>query len=249
MTNVWKNRVFFITGCISGMGMKTAEMAAMKGAKVFATGLDYKILVDLKSRINRSGGICEIKVLDVTEENAWKEAAQECKETYGAIDALANIAGVSTRDAVTAGSREIWDQAMNVNAYGSYLGMKYCIPYMQENGQGAIVNISSVAGVCGVGGGTAYPASKGAVRAMTKRVALQYGVDNIRVNTIIPGWIETQMTANARQEKREQFLERQCLKTSGQAEDIANAVLFLLSDEAKFITGAELCVDGGFLAS
>lgn len=248
MSKTVKGKVAIVTGSISGMGYRTSELLSEEGAYVIATGLDMEILKELQADLQARNLVCDVMELDVTKEEQWRAVIKFVLDKYNRIDILANIAGVSSREKVEDGDRDIWNQIMDINAYGTYLGMKHCIVDMKKHG-GAIVNISSVAGQIGIGGGTVYPASKGAVRAMSKRVAVDYGKENVRVNTIFPGWILTPMTENAREAKRKIFLDRQCLKYFGTPDDIAQAVLFLVSDKAKFITGAELVIDGGFTAS
>ncbi|WP_312431128.1 SDR family NAD(P)-dependent oxidoreductase [Lacrimispora sp.] len=244
----FNGEVVIVTGASSGVGRAAAVLFADKGAVVVAIGRKQKELELLKLEIEEKGHQCLVAVMDVSDERAWEEVTSSVMKKTGRIDVLVNNAGVTSREKVAEGSRELWDSIMNINAYGPYLGMKYCIPYMQERKKGSIVNVTSVGGVVGIGGGTVYPASKGALYSMSRRVAVNYGEDNIRVNTVCPGWIETPMTDGARPEKAMQFMDRQALNYYGTPEDVANAILFLASDEARFITGAELRVDGGFTA-
>lgn len=243
-----KNKVAIVTGAQSGIGEATCLYLGEKGCIVVATGRSEEKLSLIKNKMNRYGYICDTFVLDVTNEEEWNQLCKYVFKKYNSIDYLVNNAGVTSREKVHEGTRELWDKIMNTNAYGPYLGMKYCIPYMQRNHYGSIVNVSSVGGLVGIGGGTAYPASKGAIYSMTRRVAINYGQDNIRANIVCPGWIETPMTEGAREAKKEQFMDRQALKYFGKPEDVAHAIIFLLSDLSKFTTGIQLIVDGGFTA-
>lgn len=238
---MFHNKVVLITGAASGIGRACASLFDSEQAIVIATDQDESILSFPHSRI-------QTHILHVEQEQDWKRVIEAVIRKYHKIDVFISCAGISSRDHVIEGTVEEWNQVMSINALGTYLGMKYCIPHMQKQRHGAIVNITSVGGLVGVGGGTVYPASKGAVYAMTRRVAMEYGKDHIRANVVCPGWINTNMTLHARKEKEQQFLKRQALDYIGEPEDVAHAVLFLASERAKFITGAQLIVDGGFTA-
>ncbi len=236
-----KGKIALVTGAANGIGKAIVELFYQEGANVIAVDIMEK---ELYSYCYSNNYNC--MKLDVSKEEDWIKVINAIHQKYGQLDILVNNAGIVSGEKVADGTVEIWDQVMDVNAKGTYLGMKYVIPLMQKAGSGSIVNISSIAALIGTGGGTTYHASKGAIRAMSKRVATHYGQDNIRVNSIYPGWIETNMTKNPRKEKKEDFEKRQVLPYFGQPQDIAEGVLFLSSDKSRFITGAELVVDGGY---
>jgi len=187
----------------------------------------------------------------VTSEAAWGEAMAATLSSFGKLDVLVNNAGISgTFDPDTL-SVSAWDRLMDVNAKGVFLGMKHAIPLMEKAGGGAIVNISSVSGFVGQKGiHMAYNASKGAVRLMTKSAAVQYARSGIRVNSVHPGVMPAMSTSKATADPvfREKMLAGVPMRREGRVEEVAYAVLFLASDEASYITGTELVVDGGWLA-
>jgi len=189
--------------------------------------------------------------LDVTSEAAWQQAIATAVDTFGKLDVLVNNAGISgTFDPDTL-STSAWDRLMDVNAKGVFLGMKHAIPQMEKTGGGAIVNISSVSGFVGqVGIHMAYNASKGAVRLMTKSAAVQYARSGIRVNSVHPGVLPAMRSSKATADPafRQKMLAGVPMRREGRVEEVAHAVLFLASDEASYITGTELVVDGGWLA-
>jgi 3(or 17)beta-hydroxysteroid dehydrogenase len=189
--------------------------------------------------------------LDVTSEAAWREAIATALSMFGKLDVLVNNAGISgTFDPDTL-STSAWDRLMDVNAKGVFLGMKHVIPVMEQAGGGAIVNISSVSGFVGQAGiHMAYNASKGAVRLMTKSAAVQYARSGIRVNSVHPGVMPTMRTSKATADPafRAKMIAGVPMRREGRVEEVAYAVLFLASDEASYITGTELVVDGGWLA-
>jgi NAD(P)-dependent dehydrogenase (short-subunit alcohol dehydrogenase family) len=200
--------------------------------------------------IASSGGEARFQVLDVTSESQWQATIEATLAAYGKIDVLINNAGVSGSDPDKL-SLATWDRQLSINAKGVFLGMRAVIPAMQKARRGAIVNISSISGVAGqkfVHMG--YNAAKGAVRSMTKAAAVQFAADGIRVNSVHPGLMPAMRTSmlTADPSVRAGMLKAVPMGREGRIEEVAYANLFLASDEASYITGAELPVDGGFLA-
>jgi len=245
-----KDKVAIVTGAASGMGASTAKLFAGEGAKVVLADLLTAEGTEVTSEINAAGGEAIFQRLDVTREADWEALASEAISAFGQIDILINNAGVS-------GSHpdllniDTWDEQMTVNAKGVFLGMRAVIPAMQKAGSGSIVNISSISGFVGqrfVHMG--YNAAKGAVRLATKAAAVQFARDGIRVNSVHPGLMPamrtSQMTADPA--VREKMVSAIPAGREGRVEEVAYANLFLASDEASYITGIEMPVDGGFLA-
>ena len=244
-------KVVLITGGASGMGQSEAILFAREGARVVVGDVLEAEGRQVVEKITAAGGQARFVTLDVTNETAWQRTIDTTVSAFGKLDILINNAGVSgTFDPDTL-STTAWDTLMSVNAKGVFLGMKHAIPRMREAGGGAIVNISSISGFVGqpmlhMG----YNASKGAVRIMTKSAAVQYAADNIRVNSVHPGMLPPMRTSkvSADPEWRTKMLRAVPMKREGRVEEVAYAVLFLASDEASYITGTELVVDGGYLA-
>ena len=188
--------------------------------------------------------------LDVTNEQQWIRTVDATIEKYGQLDILVNNAGIFRMETVDETDLELWNRIQEVNATGVFLGIKHGAAAMRRSGGGSIVNISSGAGIVGSATGAAYHASKGAVRLLTKAAAIQYAADGIRVNSVHPGVTNTPMIRElmADETAGAGFLAGTPMGRLGRPEEIANAILFLASDEAFFITGAELVVDGGFTA-
>jgi NAD(P)-dependent dehydrogenase (short-subunit alcohol dehydrogenase family) len=244
-------KVALITGGASGMGQSEAMIFAREGARVVVADLLEVEGRQVADKIAAGGGQARFVPLDVTNEGGWEQAVETAVSAFGRLDVLVNNAGISgTFDPDTL-STSAWDALMNVNAKGVFLGMKHAIPRMRAAGGGAIVNISSISGFVGQPMlHMAYNASKGAVRIMTKAAAVQYAQDNIRVNSVHPGVLPPMRTSrvSADPEWRAKMLRAVPMKREGRVEEVANAVLFLASDEASYITGTELVVDGGYLA-
>jgi NAD(P)-dependent dehydrogenase (short-subunit alcohol dehydrogenase family) len=244
------DKVALISGGASGMGRSEATIFAQEGAQVVIGDILEAEGRDVADHITKSGGQARFVKLDVTSEASWQAAVQAAVMAFGKLDILVNNAGISGSGPDTM-SVPVWDTVMDINAKGVFLGMKHAIPAMQRAGGGAIVNISSISGFVGQNRiHMAYNASKGAVRIMTKSAAVQYAEAGIRVNSVHPGVMPPMRTsqASADPEWRAKMLRAVPLRREGRVEEVANAVLFLASDEASYITGTELVVDGGLLA-
>jgi NAD(P)-dependent dehydrogenase (short-subunit alcohol dehydrogenase family) len=229
------------------MGAVEARLFAQEGAKVVIGDLLEQEGRQVEAEINEQGGECLFLRLDVTSETNWREAIATTVERFGKLDILVNNAGIYRTERVEETSVELWDQIMDINAKGVFLGTKHAIPALREAGGGSIVNISSTAGLVGNSASAAYGASKGAVRIFTKSTAIQYAKDGIRANSVHPSMIETPMTDHllADDAFRQARVAMSPLGRLGRPEDVAYGVLFLASDEASFITGSELVIDGG----
>jgi NAD(P)-dependent dehydrogenase (short-subunit alcohol dehydrogenase family) len=244
-------KVALVSGAASGMGQSEATIFAREGAKVVVADILEVEGKQVAEKIAAGGGQARFVKLDVTSEAEWDAAVKAAVGAFGKLDVLVNNAGISGTydpDMLSSGA---WDTVMAVNAKGVFLGMKHVIPLMKKAGGGAIVNISSISGFVGQDGvHMAYNASKGAVRIMTKTGAVQWAADGIRVNSVHPGFMPAMRTSvgSANPEWRAKVLKAVPMKREGRVEEVAHAVLFLASDEASYITGTELVVDGGFLA-
>jgi NAD(P)-dependent dehydrogenase (short-subunit alcohol dehydrogenase family) len=246
-----ENKVALITGGASGMGASMARIFAREGAKVVVADMLEADGQQVAADIVQANGAAMFQRLDVTSQADWQAAIAATLAAYGRLDILVNDAGISGSAVEDLFDAAAWDRIMAVNATGVFLGMKHAIPEMKKAGGGAIVNISSISGVTGQRGvHVGYNASKGAVRTLTKAAAVQHGRDNIRVNSVHPGLMPPMRTSGRTADPavRARMLEGVPLRRAGRVEEVAHAALFLASDEASYITGAELYVDGGFLA-
>ena len=244
------NKVALISGGARGMGAVEARLFAREGAKVVIGDVLEEDGRQTEAAINDSGGECLFVKLDVADETSWAEAVAAAVTRFGRLDILVNNAGIARINRVEETTAEEWDLVLDINAKGVFLGTKAAIPELRRAGGGSIVNISSIAGLVG-GRTSAYAASKGAVRLLTKSTAIQYAADGIRCNSVHPGVIESPMTQPIMLDTaagREAAAARHPMGRIGQPEDIAYGVLFLASDEASFMTGSELVIDGGLTA-
>ena len=246
-----EGKAALISGGAQGQGESEVRLFAKEGAKiVFGDIIDAKGK-KVEAEINEAGGVAKYVHLDVTDENDWNSAAKLLSKLYGKLDILVNNAGIAMAgknlEEVT---REEWDRIQEVNSKGVFLGVKAALPYMKASGGGSIVNISSMAGIVGVPGISAYTASKGAVRLLTKSIAVEYGAHNIRCNSVHPGYIETEMISGllANSEAMTNRLAITPLGIFATAHDVALSVLYLASDESRYVTGSELVIDGGITA-
>jgi len=247
-----KDKVAIITGAAAGMGQAMAILFAREGAKVAVTDLNEEQGRQVVDGIAADGGEAHFWKLDVSSEENIRQVYREVAEKWGTIDILINNAGVTGVDKPTHElSEEEWDFVFNVDVKGVFFSTKHAVPYMKKNGKGSIVNFSSIYGLVGSHELTAYHAAKGAVTLMTKKDAITYGPDHIRVNSVHPGTILTPLVQKLA-DNTPGYKERQVAKHPigylGNPEDVAYAVLFLASDEARFVTGAQLVVDGGYTA-
>ena len=242
-------KVALISGGARGQGAEEARLFVQEGAKVIITDVLDDEGKKLEAELNETGGDAQYMPLDVTDENQWDSVIQRILETHGQIDILVNNAGILLEKGVEETSEEEWDRIQDVNSKGVFLGIRAVLPAMREAGSGSIVNISSVAGLIG-SAYAAYGASKGAVRLLTKSTAVQYGPEGVRCNSVHPGVIETDMTEGMLSDPRtrEIRLKNTPLGTFAVAKDVAYAVLYLASDESRYVTGSELVIDGGLTA-
>lgn len=233
------------------MGAVEARLFAREGA---AVGIGDTLEDEgraVAAEINESGGQCLFTALDVTSEADWERAIGETVAAFGRLDILVNNAGVSQWSLLHETSEEDWDRVMDINTKGVFLGTKHAIPAMKESGGGSIINISSQLGLVGTEQSSPqYQASKGAVRLLTKHTAMQYAPDAIRCNSVHPGPIVTPMTEIRRADPTAyaEMVSRIPLGRFGEPEEIANGVLYLASDESRWVTGSELVLDGGWTA-
>ena len=246
-----EGKVALISGGARGQGAVEAKLFAKEGCKVVLGDLLDDEGRRVEAEIQELGGEATYIHLDVTDEDEWTRAVEATLTAYGKLDILVNNAGIVMLEGVEDTTEEGWDRVMSVNSTGVFLGSKHAIPAMRQAGGGSIVNISSTAGLIGGrNGATAYAASKGAVRLLTKATAIQYAGEGIRCNSVHPGPIDTDMLDKvlAAPGKRAESIARVPLGRTGTAEEVAYGVLFLASDEASFMTGSELVIDGGVTA-
>ncbi len=239
--------VAIVTGARTGIGRATSERLAEEGATVVVTHYEQDGAQKTVESIRESGGEAVHMKLDVQSEADWQRVIAKTCEEVGCPTILINNAGVYMVKPITEIDQDDWQKLFDVNVKGVFLGMKHCAPVMEENGRGSIINMSSVAGLAGVAGHTCYGGSKGAVRLMTKDMAMEVAGTGVRVNSIHPGVIDTKMV---REEgpSMEEFRSMHPVDRIGEPEDVAHGALYLASEESKFVTGTELVIDGGFTA-
>ena len=245
-----EGKVAIVTGGAHGMGAEECRLFAREGAKVVVADIREDDARQVEAEIAEAGGEAMFVQLDVSDEAAWESAVAQAVARFGKLDILVNNAGISGSGETDFRSTDAWDRLMNINARGVFLGIKHAVPEMQKAGGGAIVNISSISGFVGQEAvHPGYNASKGAVRILTKATAVQHAKDGIRVNSVHPGMMPPMLTSFQRGDtRRERLVNDVPMQREGQPIEVANAVLFLASDEASYITGTELIVDGGFTA-
>ncbi len=245
-----EGKVALITGGSRGQGATEAELFVKEGARVVIADILEPEGNAVVAQIREGGGDASFIRLDVTSEDDWRDAVEFALNTYGRLDVLINNAAIYKRTPIVQTGLDEWNQIMDINSTGVFLGTKHTVPAMQKSGGGSIINISSTAGLVGSERGSAYGASKGSVRLFTKYTAIQHAGDGIRANSIHPGPIDTEMIADniSTPEGRAQSEARVPLGRIGTVMDVAYGALFLASDESSFMTGAELVIDGGVTA-
>ena len=245
-----ESKVALITGAALGMGRAHAKLFASEGAKVIVTDINEEAGRENVEAINKDGGEAIFLKHDVANQSDWKKVIDKSVETYGKVDILVNNAGILLSKSLEDTSVDEWDLVMNINLRGVFLGCREIIPAMNKAGGGSIVNISSIYGLIGAPDCAAYEASKGGVRLLTKAAAVDLIKHNIRVNSIHPGMIKTEMTKGLADipEAAAGIAAKVLLGRMAEPEEVSKAVLFLASDESSYVHGSELVVDGGYTA-
>lgn len=244
-----QDKVAIISGAARGMGASHARRFAQEGASVVLGDVLDEQGAALAEQLRADGFNASYLNLDVTQESDWAAAAEFAEKTYGGIDILVNNAGIAgSMLGVADETLDDWNRTIGVNQTGVFLGMRAAVPAMRRRGKGAIVNICSIWGMVGAEDFHAYQASKGAVQLMTKNAALTLVDDHIRVNSICPGLVDTPMAEEEGPDSNAAVIRLTPMKRMARPEELSNCVLFLASDEASYVTGTELVVDGGYLA-
>ncbi|MET9014935.1 glucose 1-dehydrogenase [Streptomyces olivaceoviridis] len=249
------NKVAIITGAAGGQGKVEAKLFAQEGAKVLATDLNDTLLAESVAEINKELGTDAVIGVkhNIASESDWADVVSKAVEAFGTVDILINNAAIpgKTREDVWDIDAEETSRILDVNILGTLHGIKAVMPHMKKNGKGSIVNISSAAGLVGgiSGGSVAYSSTKGALRAITKEVAVDVAKAGVRVNTLYPGLIHTPIMDSFSKEVTEAVLAKIPVGFAAEPIDIAYGVLYLASDEARFVTGTDIIIDGGFTAA
>jgi len=250
-----EGKVAIVTGGALGIGLASCKLLAKEGAKVAVTDILDQEGQETVNEIKGFGGAAKFWHLDVSKEKEVQNVFTDIAKTFGKIDVLVNNAGISGVSKPTHEiTEEEWDQVMAVNVKGVFFCTKHAIPYLKKSSGGSIINLSSIYGIVSSPDVPPYHASKGAVRIMTKTDAFLYAKDKIRVNSVHPGFIWTPMVENYAksqgnvEEVRKMLDSLHPIGHMGEPDDIAYGILYLASDESKFITGSELVIDGGYTA-
>jgi NAD(P)-dependent dehydrogenase (short-subunit alcohol dehydrogenase family) len=240
-----EGRVALVSGAARGIGAAVVEVFVGAGATVYATD----VLEDnLHALADRLGSRVRPLRVDVTRAEDWETLVGRAEKEHGRLDVLVNNAGISGRPGVVDLDEELWARVVAVNQTGTWLGIRAAARVMRRRRAGSIVNMSSMYGIVGTTQSAAYHATKGAVRLLTKQAALELGPYGIRVNSVHPGYVQTPMTETLPPERVRLLLDHSALQRAATPREIATAVLFLASDDASFVTGTELVVDGGYTA-
>ena len=242
-----ENKVVIITGAASGIGRQTALLFAREGAKVVVADLNEKGGREIVEEIRKAGGEAFFAKLDVCNREQSQEVVKETLDRYGKIDVLINNAGINQDALIHKMTEDQWDNVLTVDLKGPFNCIQAVVDAMTEHGTGEIINVSSIVGLYGNIGQTNYAAAKAGLIGMTKTLAKELGKKGIRINAVAPGFISTPMTAKVPEKILDMMKEKTPLKRLGQPDDVAYALLYLASDEANFVNGAVLSVDGGLI--
>lgn len=245
-----EGKVAIVTGGAQGMGRTHSQLLAEHGANVFVTDVNDTGGEETIRLITEAGGQASFVHHDVSDSANWDTVVKHVSDTHGRVDVLVNNAGVLAFKSLQDTTEAEWDQIMNINAKGTFLGCRAVRPAMVNSPAPSIVNISSMYAIIGAPNAAAYEASKGAVRSLTKAAAVDFADSGIRVNSVHPGVIDTAMTSDilADPEGAKALLGPTILARAAQPEEVSNCVLFLASDESSFMNGSEMVVDGGYIA-
>ena len=248
--NRLEGRVALVTGAASGIGKVTAQRLVEEGAAVLVTDIQVDLGEATVAELTAGGGRAAFFRHDVTSESDWEAACAKAVAELGGLDILVNNAGMGDIKPIEETTLAEWDRTVAIDQTGVFLGMKAAAPHLKKSGHASVINISSIFGSSGgFGVSPAYHAAKGAVRTLTKNVALHWAPDGVRVNSIHPGFIDTPILDGARGTPFEQaMLDLTPMGRLGQPDEIAAGVAYLASDDAAFVTGLELYIDGGYLA-
>lgn len=240
-----KGKVAFITGFGSGLGQAIAIMFAQEGAAVAGTSKTESKGRDTVAIIEKNGGRALFRAGDVGNSSEMKALIDETVKEFGGIDIVVNSAGVRTNGSITEITEEAWERTLDTNLKGAFVVSRLAIPEMKKRGGGVVLHIAARSGMLGQAGRAAYCASKGGLITLTEAMAMDHAPDHIRVNCICPGPTRTPMVDTSAPEKLARYKARVPLGRIGEPEDVAQAALYLASDEASFVTAAILPVDGG----
>ncbi|WP_317928935.1 SDR family NAD(P)-dependent oxidoreductase [Halioxenophilus sp. WMMB6] len=250
MTNqILSGKTAIITGAASGIGAAHARLFSQQGANILLCDIQQELGRALADELKGNGGKAEFFNLDVSSGEQWQAAVDTAVSLFGGVTTLVNSAGIVSPAGAEKETMEGWQKVVATNQTGIWLGMKTVLPELVKSGNSAIVNIASMLGVIASPGAFAYQATKGAIRQMTKSVALEYGSRGVRANTVCPGVIETPMSAGGSEQIRQMQINATTLKRFGQPIDVANCSLFLCSDMAAYVTAIDMLVDGGTSAA
>ena len=251
------NKIVVITGGatgsktkLMGFGGTTAHIFTKEGAKVIITDINEDLGIQTVEEIKKNGGDASFMYLDVTDEQGWINLVSNINKKYSTIDVFVHSAGFIKRTSIQETTEESWDLHMDIHVKGAFLGTKHVSPTMQNSKKGSIILVSSIMGLVGSASSTPYHTAKGAIHTFTKSAAIQLAKDNIRVNCISPGFVLTPMTKNILTDNEilNSRLSSVPMNRLGTTIEIANAILYLASDESSFVTGIDLVVDGGYTA-
>ena len=242
------NKVAIITGASQGIGKGMAETFSKAGAHVACVSRNKDNLKSVADSLIKNGGVASFYTCDVSSLDAFQNTIKEIAENHGSVDILVNNAGVCKDKLIMRMSEDDWNKVININLNGAFNGIKAVSQIMIKQRSGRIINISSIVGHRGYKGVGAYAATKAALDGLTRSLSAEFGSMGIRVNSVSPGFMETDMTSQLTDKQKARIIRRTPLGRLGTVEDVASVINFLLSDEARFVTGQTITVDGGFTA-